>query len=163
MTSMQFMPYLNTWKMRRKIKLYFFSSQSDLSISDQNIQILDDPLFIDISNLELAIRTVNQLSDLYLFEDKIDVGNFLFQNNILIDILFQAKKHILQYFGSNIILFLELNKDPEEDYNRLFIIIGSNLPVEDQIYLLEELEDDWWFGLDSNVRNLIGIDIRTIL
>lgn len=146
-------------------QIIFFEPHYDISILTQHTWIgtTEEDIFIDISKFSFVLQSFQELSESYIFHDIINIIDYLFKNKQLIDILFQAPKYIWRFYGHDVTLFLELNKDPEEDYDRLFIVIGSNLTIDNSLDFLEKLEDDWWFGLDCDIRKLLGIDIKNIL
>jgi hypothetical protein len=146
-------------------QIIFFEPQSDMSILTQHtwVEAAEEDTFIDISKFSFVLQSIQELSENYIFCDIINITDYLFKNNQLVDIIFQASKYIWRFFGRDVTLFLEVSKDPEEDYDRLFIVIGSNLPIDESLDFLEKLENDWWFGLDCDIRKLLGIDIKHIL
>jgi hypothetical protein len=146
-------------------QIIFFEPQPDMSILTQNtwVETGEEDTFIDISKFSFVLESIQELSENYIFHDIISIVDYLFNNKQLVDVIFQASKYIWRIFGRDVTLFLEINKDPEEDYDRLFIIIGSNRPVDKSLDFLEKLEDDWWLGLDCDIRQLLGIDIKHIL
>lgn len=146
-------------------QIIFFEPQSDMSILTQYTWVgtAEEDTFIDISKFSFVLQSIQELSENYIFRDIVHIVDYLFKNKQLVDFIFQAPQYIWKIFGSDVTLFLELNKDPEEDYDRLFIIIGSNLPIDKSLDFLEKLEDDWWLGLDCDIRKLLGIDIKHIL
>ncbi|MBU4232921.1 MAG: hypothetical protein L6277_16605 [Desulfobacterales bacterium] len=54
---------------------------------------------------------------------------------------------------------LEVCKDPEEEYQGIFITVKTKLLPEQSIELLEKLDEQWSYEWGPEIRELIGIDI----
>lgn len=90
-------------------------------------------------------RSIEQLAERYAFTDFIAVAGFLRENPFLLDILLELHERIRDYFGSDVGLMLEVFTDPEaDDFQQLFALIHTGLPLEREATLLESLYDEWW-------------------
>lgn len=70
-----------------------------------------------------AQRLLEELENLYVFENHEEIGDFLLTNDYLMEILFEAPANIYRVFGQ-VPIHLELHRDPEEGWDELFIIIN---------------------------------------
>jgi len=100
-------------------------------------------------------RNIKLLKDIYTFENPYDIIKFLWTNQFLIEILFEAQEQIKKIFGEEIILDLELHHDPEENWDELFIIIKSSYSAEKAVELEKKLFEDWFvYRMDSTKGKL---------
>lgn len=104
------------------------------------------------------------LSQFYAFSDahsKAEVMQFIKDHLFLLNTLLEAPRHILSIFGRDVLLYLELNRDHEEDFEGLFIIIKTNLSPEDSLNLLDRLDEKWWLYVDDDISNILEIMVRS--
>ena len=94
---------------------------------------------------------MEQIENLYTFTDRNEVRQYLLKNPDLLDILLNGVDEIKKVFGSNFPLLLEVHTDPEEDWDELFIIIKTDLSVEEVINKDEELFFSWFHGIIRQV------------
>jgi len=80
----------------------------------------------------------------------------------LLGILLEAVREIRRVFGKEILLELELHKDPEEDFEGIFIIIKTKRPPEESLNLLDRLDEEWWLDMDDDISNKLEIMVRPI-
>ena len=98
-------------------------------------------------------RWIESLAGLYSFDDSVSVGRFLRENPFLLALLMEARKKIQEYFGPDAQVTLEVVTDPEaDDFQQLFALIHTGLPPEDEVDLLEDLYDEWWFDALPEAR-----------
>jgi hypothetical protein len=57
---------------------------------------------------------------------------------------------------------LEYDKDPNENFEGLFVVIKTNLSPVESLDLLEKFGEEWWLGVDFKIRSLITIMVRAI-
>lgn len=106
---------------------------------------------------------IDSLESIYIFENPVEVKKFLWTYNSIIDTLFEAYKQIKIIFGENMAeIYLELNRDPEEDVEELFIIVKTNLSPDQSLALLNKLDETWWLYIDYEIRKILEIDIENI-
>jgi hypothetical protein len=67
----------------------------------------------------------------------------------------------IKAFGEHIIEW-EYDKDPNENFEGLFITIKTNLSPVESIDLLEKFDEEWWLGIDFKIRSKITIMVRTL-
>jgi len=110
-------------------------------------------------------RKLTTLSKLYIFSDrnsKTEAIQFIKDHPFLFSVLIEAPRHIFSIFGNNIRLYLELHRDPEEDFEGLFIIIKTKRSPKESLNLLDRLDEEWWLNVDDNVSNMLEIMVRPI-
>jgi len=103
------------------------------------------------------------LSQFYAFSDghsKDEVIQFIKDHPFLLNTLLEAPRHILSIFGKDVLLYLELNIDHEEDFEGLFIVIKTNLSPEESLNLLDRLDEAWWLDVDDDIGNILEITVR---
>jgi hypothetical protein len=104
------------------------------------------------------LNDIKQLENLYLFNNPVDIRRFLLTHNYLIDPLYEVHDQIRRIFGESIVqIRLEHDRDPEEDFEGLFITIETNLPVSQSLDLLERFDEEWWLDVDNEVREVMTI------
>jgi len=103
------------------------------------------------------------LSQFYAFSDgdsEAEVIQFIKDHLFLLKTLLEAPGHIFSIFGKNVLPYLELNRDHEEDFEGLFITIKTNLSPEDSLNLLDRLDAEWWLDVDDDISNMLEIMVR---
>lgn len=102
------------------------------------------------------------LEELYIFNNENQIKTFLKKNTSLIDTLLFAENEIRKIFGENITsLELELHEDPEESFEKLFLVIKTiNVSPEGILTLLEKLDNQWYLNLDYEIRKNFNITIE---
>ena len=131
---------------------------------EQYTRSLKEPESVDIfSEIEALIEYDDfqflYLSQLYKIEEPNPVRSFINEYPYVYKILFEAPDHIKQIFG-DVPLNLELYHDPEEDYAGFFIIINTQLPSEESLKLLDQLDEEWWLTIDDDISNILEIMVR---
>jgi len=101
-----------------------------------------------------------RLEEFYIFEDTKEIAVFVGAHIFLKDILLEAPKWIESIFGKSVEMHLELHRDPEENFEGLFIVIKTNLSPEDSLNLLDRLDEEWWLHVDDDVSNILEIMVR---
>ena len=101
---------------------------SKVSVEETSIRREDDfsQFFNKIEEIETKIKLLD--AEYYILVNPQEIKEFLFAHEHLFDFLFEAKNRILEYFEHSVeSIHLELQQDPEEDFEELFIIIRSYL------------------------------------
>ena len=73
----------------------------------------------------------------------------------------EASEEIEQIFEPDVRLFLELEEDPEEDFDELFIVIQTDKEGEEALALLSELDETWFLEVLPRARNLLNLTVET--
>lgn len=119
---------------------------------EKNLSLLLD-FFI---HFFIPIIRIFLLKKKYTFINEKEVENFLLRNKELIDILFEAPSKIFEVFGK-VPLYLELHRDPEEDWEELFIVIKTSYNPEKAVSLMDELGEKWFLNIIDKVGNKLCI------
>lgn len=115
--------------------------------------------FNKIREIKTNIRLLD--TDYYLLVNPQEIEEFLFSHDHLFDFLFEARNRILEYFEHAVeSIHLELQQDPEEDCQQLFVIIETKLPSDKALSLLNILDDKWWLNIDLEIRSNVEIDVE---
>ncbi len=109
-----------------------------------------------------TIKDIELLENLYTFSNSIDVKRFMLKNECLINILFEAYKQIKRIFNQNIVeICLEYNRDPEEDFEGLFVIVKTNLSPEESLNLLERFDEEWFLdNVSEEIGSIFTVTVR---
>jgi hypothetical protein len=87
------------------------------------------------------------LEGLYQIEDSEAVTEFLVQNTFLYDLLVEAHGKIVEFFGEDADVHLEVYEDPDFVCDRkLYAVIVTPLAAKDAIPLQKRLDDAWWLN-----------------
>jgi hypothetical protein len=86
---------------------------------------------------------IKQLERKYIFENPKEINNFLLKNNVLLEVLFEARDNIYRIFGQ-VPARVELHVDPEENWDELFIVIRSSFSVEEALFLENRFMEEWF-------------------
>jgi hypothetical protein len=101
------------------------------------------------------------LEKLYIFTNPMEIKRFLSTHDYLIEPLFDIYIQIQRIFGVNIIrIRLEYDKDPEENFEGIFVMVETNLSPEHSLDLLEKF-DEWWLEVDKRVRMATTVMVRS--
>ncbi len=102
------------------------------------------------------------LQEFYIFNNPIEVKTFLFDHDHLYDILYEANKHIKRIFEDCVVnIYLQVVKDPEENFEQLFVIIKTDLTPDKSVSLLDRFDEEWWLEIDYKMRQGLEIDVET--
>lgn len=106
-------------------------------------------------------QLVKGVATLYTFKDYVPVANFLRENTFLLDLLIEAWGKIREYFGRDVSVALEVFADPEaKDSRQLVALIRTNLPLQEEVDLLETLYDEWWLDELPTAQCKLHIDVE---
>lgn len=105
----------------------------------------------------LPLKSIEELNKLYLFSSPVEVKYFILNNDYLIDILFEADKKIKTIFGENIKIDLEFDRDPEEDFEELFVVIKSTYEPKIARNLMNRLIQEWFLGVIDKTNGKLNI------
>jgi hypothetical protein len=104
--------------------------------------------------------SIEELKNLYAIDNEnIDsLKNFMDKNNNLNNILKDVFEKIHNVFGKVIKeLYLEHFIDPEEDFQRIYIKVITDLSIDDKLKLRDEFYDRYWLDQDDDVRRLVSV------
>ena len=106
--------------------------------------------------MQTALSVISELEKFYFLRNPNEITQFLFENDFLIETLVEAPQHINRIFGE-IPLLLELHKDPEENWDELFIVIKSFFSPEEALKKENRLIDEWFFDKIEKTRGKLNI------
>jgi len=103
------------------------------------------------------------LYQLYKIDQTGSVASFLRDHPYFTEILFETHRHIKRVFGQHLVeVCLESDRDPEEDFDGLSVIVRTNLSPESSLDLLEKFDEEWWLDLDDEIRTVLTVMVRPI-
>lgn len=106
-----------------------------------------------------TIRRIKNLDFFYNFEDYENVYKFLLDNKDLITVLESSIEEIRNIFGNSQV-FLEIDNDPEEEFEELFIVIKSNFDANKVIELKEKFFYNWFVKIIDKVGNRLNFTVE---
>ncbi|MCD6326954.1 hypothetical protein J7M28_05320 [bacterium] len=89
------------------------------------------------------LAEMNILYDIPLGEHG-QIQEFLQEQDFLYPILKEAKDQIVEVFGENVVVCLELFHDAEEGWDNLFIVIKTRLDADEAMRLEDKLVHNWF-------------------
>lgn len=103
-------------------------------------------------------KDIELLGSMYTFKNPPEVRKFLWTHKYIIDTLFEAYKQVKRVFGENITgAYLEYNRNQKEDFERLFIILKTNLSPEESFNLLDRFDAEWWQRVDEDLKGIVEV------
>ena len=101
------------------------------------------------------------LFDEYRVQDSSSVTHYLDLHAGLIEPLVAAPKHIREVWGPNVVVNLEVSKDPEgEQYDSLMAYIQTTDDADTSIAKLSDFGTQWWNERHKLVRNQLDFDVE---
>ena len=100
---------------------------------------------------------INLLSDAYIFKQPKEIESYLWNNQFLLDILFEAYEQIIDIFSKNVELHLELHRDYEEDFEELFIVIKSSFSTAVAREMMDKLDETWFLDVLDKTQGKLCI------
>lgn len=113
--------------------------------------------------MEAKINRVDSeaLERLYIFRRRSKIVKFLESNPFLFSTLQEAHPQIRNYFGTSARIFLEVITEPEvAGEEELVVFIHINLPPEEALKKLEQLDEKWWLDAPANARKKLCINVE---
>jgi len=152
--------------LKRHVREQEWGNEQDYSVdrASKNLRSLIDSIVGTSRNETLSTYPTSDLRKLeqhYVFRNKSEVMDFAVNNSFLLQPLHEACEHIRNYFGESAQAVLEVVTDPEfvED-QELVIFIHTDLAPEEAFERLEQIDDEWWLDVPSNVREKLCIDVE---
>ena len=106
----------------------------------------------------------DEIESMYEFAEsqRKEIKNFLEKKKYLYPILKEMRDKIFSIFGKEVRLCLELQRDPEEDFEKLFIIVKTNLSPNQSLDLLDKFDEECWLDVDDKIRKALEVDIENM-
>lgn len=135
----------------------------------QKVPVFDLLDFIRQSKEECSIflksvKDIELLARMYTFSNPFEVKRFLLTHDYLIDLLFETYQQIKRVFRENIVeVCLEYDRDPEEDFEGLFVIIKNNLSPEESLDLLDKFDEEWFLdNVSGEIGSIFTVSVRPV-
>jgi len=113
-----------------------------------------------ISGAEITAVSSRLLEVLYEFRGQPSVREFLANHDFVIEVLCKAHARLVDVFGSRSRPALCVCDDDDEGVRTLFIVVRCPGAAAKAIELLKTFYDDWWLGVDSKIRAIVGVDVE---
>lgn len=112
------------------------------------------------ASMSILWEPARLLGRFYLLRDELEVGEFIERHPFLLPLLREARVHIHEHFPGEEVA-LEVVVDPEEpDFEELFAYIQTDLPPEDALSRLRQLDSDWWLEAMPRAQNKVCIHLE---
>lgn len=138
----------------------------DYKEAEEQMQLEDiEMTYSDIldTSTKMTLMGAELLEDKYVIDSKPEISTFLDEKPELISALIEIYDQIRNIFNKNFIeICLSLNKDLEEDYTGLSVVIRTTLKSGDSLALLDKFDDEYWLDLDSDIRNIVTVTVRSV-
>jgi len=120
----------------------------------------------DLSEPLIKYYAVESLLQNYVFKDEpeqIEIIHFIFKNWYLMPILEECPAQSSALFGKNTNLVLELFNDPEDetDTTELFIVIRSDLNLDESLIKFDQLLAGWFNTVQHKTQGVLNITIES--
>ena len=109
-------------------------------------------ILMEISVIRKSEELINLLEEFYLFRNPKEAKIFLLANDYLIEILFEAHWQIKKVFGEAVTTYLELHRDPEEEFEELFVVVKSTCSPEEARKLMDQLDEEWFLDVMNKTQ-----------
>lgn len=117
----------------------------------------------EVSTVSRIIKDIQLLKNTFIFKQlRKEIESYLWNNQFLLDILFEAYEQITNIFSKNIEFHLELHRDYEEDFEELFIVIKSSLEPNVMLALMDKLDDEWFLGAMDATKGKLNITVEPL-
>ncbi|MFH0809700.1 MAG: hypothetical protein V2A77_04440 [Pseudomonadota bacterium] len=114
-----------------------------------------------ISSIEESLKRLNER---YQFTDYAAVTSFLSKHRFLVSLLIEAHEEIVNRFDRNTAVKLDIVTYPGENAeDDLFVKIQTDLPVDDALSRLDQLDYEWWLQELPDAQGKMVIDLEPIL
>lgn len=123
--------------------------------------------------LEIAPKPLNAREDsdqfaslyhLYSIVNTDLVASFIQGYPNFTGILFETHRQIKRIFRENIVkVCLEYVRDPEEDFEGLFVIIKTNLSPKESLDLLDRFNEEWFLdNVSDEIGSIFTVTVRPV-
>jgi hypothetical protein len=101
------------------------------------------------------------LSQFYTFRGAQEVSGFLHAHPFLAPLLLEAYNKIAKHYGPSPQVVLEVVTDPEAtDDRELFVFIRTNLPPDEALSKLDQLDKEWWLDEADRAKGKLCIHVE---
>lgn len=109
--------------------------------------------------LHVSVSRLTSITEMYEIRSAHEgaILRFLQEHDFLQPILLEAKDRIIAIFGSDVKLCLELEHDPEEGWDELFIVIKSKCSAEEAVRLEKRLMDEWFLDRMKETNGKLNV------
>lgn len=117
---------------------------------------------IDTST-KIPLAGVELLENKYIIDNASEITSALRNYLNLIETLSEAHKQIQRIFAKNIVeVCLLLNKDFEENFTGVAVVIKTTLKSSESLTLLDKFDEEYWLDLSAEIRNIVTVIVRNV-
>ncbi|MSP12380.1 MAG: hypothetical protein EXR62_05415 [Chloroflexi bacterium] len=113
----------------------------------------------------MAIETtyLPEIQEIYAMRDSSSVQSFLESHPQLVGLLLEAYPHLLESFGPQPEVILEVVRNPEaEEPDQLFAYIRTSLPISDALARLDTFDETWFLDQLDRVDDLFNFNLEAV-
>lgn len=138
-----------------------FDYNREAEETQEDIVAIYDDVFDTATKMSLAGTEL--LEDKYVLGNKAEIATFLDEHPKHVSALIETYEQIRNIFKENILeICLSLNKDADEDYTGISVIIRTPLRSENALAFLDKFDEEYWLDLDAEIRNAVTVIVRSV-
>lgn len=116
---------------------------------------------IEATNRVMSAEAPSSFEQRFTLRRTEEVRQFLEAHPFLISLLKEARARIDEYFGSHNDVVLEVVTEPEADDDReLFAFVQTDLPHQEALARLEQLDEDWWLDASDRAQGKLCMHVE---
>jgi hypothetical protein len=101
------------------------------------------------------------LENIFQFEDRITIGNFMQAYPFVVDVLLEAYPKLVMLFGENSVIRLRLLEDSDGPFEpELFGVIRTSLEPPEALRRLEIFDSEWWLGQSDRAKYKLNFNVE---
>lgn len=106
-------------------------------------------------------ETASSFDQRFSYRRPQEVRQFLEAHPFLVSLLREARARIDEYFGSHNDVVLEVVTEADaEDDRELFAFVQTDLPHQEALARLEQLDEDWWLDASDRAQGKLCIHVE---
>ncbi|MCI0602502.1 ADP-ribosylglycohydrolase family protein [bacterium] len=103
------------------------------------------------------------LEKFFELENQNEVNQLLRKHKELIRPLFETSQKIREIFSNHAVkIVLKMDKDTEEHYEGLSVIIETDIEPKRSLDLLDRFDNEWWLDVDETTRMLVTVMVQPV-
>jgi len=114
---------------------------------------------VDMNEVPITSKFETKMENLqaqFIITKPDQIRKFLLRNDYLLEILNEAPIFIRKIFG-HVPIYLEIDRDPEEGWEEMFITIRSSWPAQKAMELEGHLRNQWFLSRKEATRGKLNI------
>lgn len=138
--------------------LLLFGREPDLAVSEAGTTLWHH--YVGASVLASYEAALSSIEHVFHLRDPGRVKALLRAQPELLELLLDAQSHVSDAFEGFPRLLLEVLADPEEDMERLFLLVQTRYSPEEAMNRLDTLGAAWWLANMGRANGLLAVDVE---